>query len=119
VAGYFGLPQSLAYGPTKAALINLGETLYADLKSCDIDVSLVNPGFVASPLTAKNTFRMPALITPEIAASEILRGWSRGKFEIHFPKRFTLWTKLLGHLPYSAAFAATRRLVQARMPSGV
>ncbi|MFM6992405.1 MAG: SDR family NAD(P)-dependent oxidoreductase [Rhodoferax sp.] len=111
VAGYLGLPQSLAYGPTKAAIINLAETLYADLKGAGIDVSLVNPGFVASPLTAKNMFRMPALITPQTAATEILRGWGRGQFEIHFPKRFTLWTKLLGHLPYTAAFAVTRRLV--------
>lgn len=112
VAGYHGLPHSLAYGPTKAAIINLAETMYADLKSHDIGVSLVNPGFVASPLTAKNTFRMPALITPETAANEIVRGWRSGQFEIHFPRRFTLWTKLLRHLPYTVSMAVTQRLVQ-------
>ena len=68
VAGYRGLPQALAYGPTKAALINLAETLYLDLQPRGIGVSVVNPGFVETPLTAQNAFRMPALITPEAAA---------------------------------------------------
>jgi NAD(P)-dependent dehydrogenase (short-subunit alcohol dehydrogenase family) len=110
VAGYRGLPQSLAYGPTKAALINLAENLYLDLHSHGIGVSLINPGFVDTPLTRQNDFKMPALISPEQAAQEILTGWARGAFEIHFPKRFTLWMKALQLLPYSAYFAATRRL---------
>jgi NAD(P)-dependent dehydrogenase (short-subunit alcohol dehydrogenase family) len=109
VAGFRGLPQSLAYGPTKAALINLAETLYLDLQPQGIGVSLINPGFVATPLTAQNEFKMPALITPEEAAKEILRGWRRGEFEIHFPKRFTRWMKALRHLPYGLYFAAVRR----------
>ena len=109
VAGFRGLPQSLAYGPTKAALINLAETLYLDLQPLGIGVSIINPGFVATPLTAQNEFKMPALITPEQAAKEILRGWRHGEFEIHFPKRFTRWMKALRHLPYSAYFAAVRR----------
>lgn len=109
VAGYRGLPKSLAYGPTKAALINLGETLYADLRDSGIGVSLVNPGFVETPLTAQNQFRMPALITPEQAAHEILLGWRQGRFEIHFPKRFTRWMKALQLLPNRAYFAIIRR----------
>jgi NAD(P)-dependent dehydrogenase (short-subunit alcohol dehydrogenase family) len=109
VAGYRGLPQSLAYGPTKAALINLAETLYLDLRPLGIGVSLVSPGFVATPLTTQNAFRMPALISPETAADEILRGWARGEFEIHFPKRFTRWLKAMRHLPYRAYFPAVRR----------
>jgi NAD(P)-dependent dehydrogenase (short-subunit alcohol dehydrogenase family) len=109
VAGYRGLPQAMAYGPTKAALINLAETLYLDLQPRGIGVSVVNPGFVETPLTAQNEFRMPALITPEEAADEILRGWQRGEFEIHFPKRFTLWLKALRHLGYGPYFAAVRR----------
>ncbi|MFZ4480016.1 MAG: SDR family NAD(P)-dependent oxidoreductase [Rhodoferax sp.] len=113
VAGYRGLPNSLAYGPTKAALINLAETLYQDLRPLGVGVSLINPGFVATPLTAQNEFRMPALISAEQAAQEILRGWARGQFEIHFPRRFTLWMKLLKLLPYNAFFAATSRLVRA------
>ena len=110
VAGYTGLPQSLAYGPTKAALINLAETLYLDLKDSRVGVSLVCPGFVETPLTAQNKFAMPALITAEQAAQEILRGWRRGEFEIHFPKRFTRWMKALRLLPYRARFAAVRKI---------
>ena len=110
VAGYGGLPKSLAYGPTKAALINLAETLYMDLKDSRIGVSLICPGFVETPLTAQNQFTMPALISPEQAAQEILRGWRKGQFEIHFPKRFTRWMKTLRLLPYSAYFAVVRKI---------
>ena len=110
VAGYGGLPQSLAYGPTKAALINLAETLYLDLKDSDIGVSLVCPGFVETPLTAQNGFAMPALISPAQAAEAMLRGWRQGRFEIHFPKRFTWAMKTLRLLPYALYFAAVRKI---------
>ncbi len=109
VAGFRGLPQSLAYGPTKAALINLAETLYLDLQPIGLGVSIINPGFVETPLTSQNEFKMPALITPEEAAREIMRGWKSGQFEIHFPKRFTFWMKALRHLGYGSYFAAVRR----------
>jgi short-subunit dehydrogenase len=112
VAGYRGLPKSLAYGPTKAALINLAETLYMDLLPCGIGVSLVNPGFVESPLTEQNDFKMPALINSSQAAAEILAGWRKGEFEIHFPKRFTFWVKFLRWLPYTAFYALIRRFVK-------
>ena len=110
VAGFRGLPQSLAYGPTKAALINLAETLYLDLQPQGLGVSVINPGFVATPLTAQNEFHMPALITPEQAAQAIVQGWARGEFDIHFPKRFTRVMQLLRLLPYRLYFAAVRRL---------
>ncbi|MFM7026704.1 MAG: SDR family NAD(P)-dependent oxidoreductase [Limnohabitans sp.] len=110
VAGYRGLPQSLAYGPTKAALINLAETLYLDLHPLGLGVSVINPGFVETPLTAHNDFHMPALISPAQAAQAIVHGWSRGAFEIHFPWRFTGVMKLLGLLPYRLYFAAVRRI---------
>ncbi|RYX93057.1 MAG: SDR family NAD(P)-dependent oxidoreductase [Comamonadaceae bacterium] len=109
VAGYGGLPKSLAYGPTKAALINLAEGLYMDLKDDGIGVSLICPGFVETPLTAQNKFTMPALITPAQAADEILSGWRRGVFEIHFPKRFTRWMKTLALLPRRFYFPLVRR----------
>ena len=111
VAGYRGLPRSLAYGPTKAALINLAETLYLDLHDKGIGVSLINPGFVKTPLTAQNDFKMPALISPDEAATAILQGWANGEFEIHFPKRFTLWMKAMQALPYGLFFSAIRRFV--------
>ncbi len=113
VAGYRGLPNSLAYGPTKAALINLCETLYLDLHAQGVGVSLISPGFVDTPLTRQNRFKMPALISPEQAAREIIKGWARGEFEIHFPRRFTRWMKALQLLPYPAFFAATLRLKKA------
>ena len=109
VAGYRGLPNSLAYGPTKAALINLAQTLFLDLESQGIGVSVINPGFVETPLTSTNEFSMPALITPEEAAREILNGWAAGSFEIHFPKRFTLWLKALRHLGDGLYFKAIHR----------
>jgi short-subunit dehydrogenase len=110
VAGWRGLPNGLAYGPTKAALTHLAETLYLDLQDCGVGVSVINPGFVATPLTAQNNFTMPALITPEQAATAMLKGWAQGAFDIHFPKRFTLWLKLLRVLPYRSYFALVRRL---------
>lgn len=109
VAGFRGLPKSLAYGPTKAALINLAEALYLDLHDLGMGVSVINPGFVATPLTAGNDFTMPALISPEVAANAILQGWERGEFDIHFPKRFTRVMKLLRLLPYRLYFPAIRR----------
>jgi NAD(P)-dependent dehydrogenase (short-subunit alcohol dehydrogenase family) len=109
VAGFRGLPQSLAYGPTKAALINLAETLYLDLQPHGLGVSVINPGFVETPLTAQNDFHMPALLTPAQAAQAIVQGWSRGEFEIHFPKRFTRVLKLLRLLPYRLYFPLIRQ----------
>ena len=110
VAGYRGLPNSLAYGPTKAAMINLAETLYLDLHAKGIGVSIINPGFVQTPLTAANEFDMPALLTPEQAAQAIIQGWAQGQFEIHFPKRFTLWLKLLRVLPNRLFFGLVRKV---------
>jgi NAD(P)-dependent dehydrogenase (short-subunit alcohol dehydrogenase family) len=109
VAGFRGLPQSMAYGPTKAALINLAEALYYDVSPHGIGVSLINPGFVETPLVANNDFPMPALITPEKAAAEILSGWRKGQFHIHFPKRFTRMLLLMRLLPYRWYFALVRR----------
>lgn len=109
VAAYRGLPKSLAYGPTKAALTNLAETMYLDLQGSGVGVSVISPGFVETPLTAQNKFTMPALISPAQAASEILAGWRKGNFEIHFPKRFTRWMKTLRILPYALYFPAIRK----------
>lgn len=110
VAGWRGLPQSLAYGPTKAALINLAETLFLELRPHGVGVSVVNPGFVDTPLTAQNEFAMPALITPAQAAAAMLRGWEHGDFEMHFPRRFTGVLKLLRVLPYRWYFALIHRM---------
>jgi short-subunit dehydrogenase len=110
VAGYRGLPKALAYGPGKAALIHFAECLHLDLAPQGIGVWVINPGFVATPLTAKNDFAMPALLTPERAALATVDGLKTGKFEIHYPKRFTRVMKLLALLPYSLYFPLVRRL---------
>jgi NAD(P)-dependent dehydrogenase (short-subunit alcohol dehydrogenase family) len=112
-AGYVGLPGASVYGPGKAALINLAEILYSDLHRKGIDVYLINPGFVQTKLTAKNSFAMPAMQTPEQAASAIWAGIGRGLFEIHFPRRFTGWLKLLQMLPFRWRTALLQRLVSA------
>jgi NAD(P)-dependent dehydrogenase (short-subunit alcohol dehydrogenase family) len=112
VAGFRGLPKAAAYGPTKAALINFAETLYLDLAPRGLSVFLINPGFVATPMTAANDFEMPALISPQEAAEEIIAGFGRGSFEIHFPRRFTHWLKLLRLLPYGLYFALVRRFTR-------
>ena len=112
VAGLRGLPMALAYGPSKAALINLAEVLYLDLAPKGIAVSLINPGFVDTPLTQQNSFRMPALISAEEAAEHIVAGFAAGEFEMHFPKRFTRWLHTLRLLPYTAYFALIGKAVK-------
>lgn len=109
VAGFRGLPKSLAYGPTKAALIHLAEVLYLDLQPRGIGVSLVTPGFVRTPLTAQNDFAMPALMEPAEAAQALLAGWARGDFLIDFPRRFTRVLRLMRCLPYRWYFWLVRR----------
>jgi NAD(P)-dependent dehydrogenase (short-subunit alcohol dehydrogenase family) len=113
VAGYRGLPKSLIYGPTKAALINFAEALYIDLEPKAIGVRVINPGFVATPLTAQNDFSMPALQTPKAAAQATLDGFTGSAFEIDYPKRFTRAMKLLAHLPYRMYFPLVRRITGA------
>lgn len=109
VAGWRGLPRSIAYGPTKAALRHLAESMYLELRPRGIGVSVVSPGFVDTPLTEQNRFPMPALISPEQAAKAMLRGWAKGRFEVHFPGRFTWPMKLLSVLPFAIYQALVRR----------
>ena len=110
VAGYRGLPLSLAYGPTKAALQHLADCLYLDLRPRGLGVSIVNPGFVETPLTAQNAFAMPQLISPEQAARHMLDGWARGRFQMDFPRPFTLVMRLMRLLPDALYFPLVRRL---------
>jgi short-subunit dehydrogenase len=110
VAGYGGLPNSLAYGASKAGAINLAQSLWLELRAAGIGVSVINPGFVATPLTAGNNFPMPFLISTEQAVQQILRGLARGEFEIHFPKAFSRLLKLINLLPHRWYFALVRRI---------
>jgi len=112
VAGYRGLPQAAAYGASKAALTYLAETNYLELKRHSIAVSVVCPGFVQTRLTEINDFKMPAMIGADEAAALTLKGLARGEFEIHYPKRFTRWLKLLRLLPYRVYFALVSKTVK-------
>ena len=86
------MPNSSGYGPSKAALTNLTESLYFDFKKYNVRVSLVSPGFIKTPLTDKNEFPMPFIKSPEFAAEQIYIGLVKKKgFEIHFPKAFTFF----------------------------
>lgn len=110
VAGYRALPTGIAYGASKAATIHFAEGLHYDLAPHGLAVWLVNPGFVRTPLTDRNEFPMPALIETGEAARQIVRGIGRGAFEIHFPRRFTLWLKLLRWLPQRLYDGVVRRV---------
>jgi NAD(P)-dependent dehydrogenase (short-subunit alcohol dehydrogenase family) len=104
VAGYRGLPLALSYSASKAGLNAMAETSFVELKPKGIDVSLVCPGFVKTRLTDGNDFNMPALISIDEAADQTLRGLAKGEFEIHYPKRFTWFMKLLRVLPHRLFF---------------
>lgn len=99
VAGFRGLPKSISYGPSKAALINLAEALYVDLKPKGIKVQVINPGFVKTPLTDKNTFHMPMLMSVEKGARALIKGLNSNAFEIIFPWSFVVFVKLMDMLP--------------------
>ncbi len=109
IAGLRGLPQSLYYGPSKAALTHFAEVLHLDLETKGIKVQVIHPGFVATPLTAQNDFPMPNLVSPEQAAVEILAGMKKNDFEIHFPRPFTRKLKFLRCLPYRWYFPLMHR----------
>jgi short-subunit dehydrogenase len=111
VAGYIGLPQSFAYGASKAALINLCEGIYLELRQYGINLSVINPGFVKTRLTDQNKFQMPFLISSKKAAELIFQGLKKRCFEIHFPKKFTLFLKILRLLPYKIFFFIIKKIV--------
>lgn len=113
VAGYCGLPKALCYGPGKAALIQFAQCLHMDLAPGGVGVWVINPGFVQTRLTEQNDFDMPALMSSEQAASAIVKGFGKGGFEIHFPKRFTRVLKLVSLLPYRWYFPLVRRITGA------
>lgn len=109
VAGYRGFTKALAYAPTKAALINLSEALNFELHPWDIAVSVINPGFVDTPMTARNDFPMPFIVTSEFAAERIVEGLKRRKFEIAFPWQLVTILKIARILPYRLFFPLLRR----------
>ena len=113
IAGYRGLPNSSGYGPSKAALTNFAESIYFDFKKHNVRVCLVSPGFIKTPMTDKNDFKMPFLKTPEFAADRIYDGLiNKNIFEIHFPKALTLTLKFLSFLPSKIYFKLVGRMTK-------
>ena len=113
IAGYRGLPNSTGYGASKAALNNLAESLYFDFGRHNVRISLISPGFIKTPMTDKNEFKMPFLKTPEFAADEIYKGLINKKiFEIHFPKELTLTLKLFSFFPSKLYFYLVKKLTK-------
>lgn len=110
VAGYRGLPYGQPYCATKAAIINYAESLKVELESKNIDVKLISPGFVRTPLTDKNEFPMPMMIEADEAAKALAKGMRARAFEIHFPKKFTFIMKFLRILPAPLYFMVSRKL---------
>jgi len=110
VAGYGGLPDAAAYGASKAALINLCESLRTQCEALGVTISVINPGFVRTPLTDKNPFPMPFLMEPEEAAHRIFDGMASKRFEIAFPRVFVLLLKFLRLLPYRLYFPLVRKV---------
>ncbi len=109
VASYVGLPNGQPYSASKAALLSFAESLYAEEQG-KIDIKVINPGFVRTPMTDKNTFDMPMRIEPEQAAAAIVKGLKESGFEIHFPKRFTYIMKFLSSLPYGLMLKILKKM---------
>ncbi len=109
VSGYSGLPTAAAYGASKAAIINMAEALKFDFDRMNIRVQVINPGFIESPLTDQNSFKMPALMPVDKAVARIVEGMATGGFELTFPRRFTWVLKFLRILPYWVYFPLMKR----------
>lgn len=114
VAGYRGLPYGQPYCSTKAGMISYAESLKIELEDDNIDVKVINPGFVKTPLTDKNDFAMPMMIPAEAAANIIAREMLSKRFEIHFPKQFTYLMKLIDILPRWIYFPLARLMKKAQ-----
>tara|TARA_E500000178_G_scaffold159607_1_gene159427 strand:- start:294 stop:1058 length:765 start_codon:yes stop_codon:yes gene_type:complete len=113
IAGYRGLPNSTGYGPSKSALNNLAESLYFDFKRSNVRICLVSPGFIKTPMTDKNDFKMPFLKTTEYAAEKIYDGLiNKNTFEIHFPKALTITLKILSFLPSKVYFGLVGKMTK-------
>ena len=112
VAGYRGLPRGAAYGPSKAALIALAESLQSSQTGTGVEFSVVNCGYVDTPLVEVNTHPMPFIIKPDDAARRIIDGLLRGKFEIAFPRRLILVLRVLNTLPDRAYFWFMNNVVE-------
>ena len=110
LAGYRALPTAAAYGASKSALIHFLQSVRFHLERESIAVTVVNPGFVRTPLTDKNDFHMPCLIEADDAARRIRRALSRGKRDIAFPAPFSWFIGLCRIIPMPLYSVIMRRV---------
>jgi short-subunit dehydrogenase len=111
VAGYTGLPIGQPYSSSKAGLINFVESLYAEAPK-NVDIKIINPGFVKTPMTDMNSFKMPMIMSPQDAADRIINGLNSNRFEIYFPTLFVLIMKFLRILPYKIKLFLTQQILK-------
>jgi len=112
LSAYFGLPKGGAYSAPKAALLNLAQAIQPELKIKNINMQIINHGFVKTRLTAKNKFDMPQLMTPEFAAQKIFEGMQKeSEFEIAFPFKLGTFLKILALLPYKISLVITKKML--------
>ena len=112
LSAYSGLPHAVCYGPTKAALNNLCESMKPEFDKADLDLSVINPGYVKTPMTDNNKFDMPFIVSSEKAAQEIFKGLERRKFEIFFPSFLGVVLKFLRVLPYALYFPVAKMITK-------
>lgn len=113
LSSYFGLPYGGAYGASKAALVNFAQSIQAELIVKNIEVQIINHGFVKTRLTKKNDFKMPQLQTPLEAAKKIFEGINKAyKFEIRFPFKLSMFLNILSILPYKMSLYLNRKLLK-------
>ena len=112
LAGYRGLPYAGPYAASKSAVMRLCESLAPELARDGVTLSVLNPGFVRTPLTDRNDFPMPWLVEADEAARLIAGGIARRRFEIRFPRRLAWSMRLLSLLPDAIFFALARRMLR-------
>jgi len=112
LSSYFGLPQGGGYSAPKTALVNLAQSIQPELSLENIDLQIINHGFVKTRLTDKNSFEMPQLMTPQYTAKKILKSIQYPKsFEIRFPFLLSTFLKTLAILPYKISLALTKKML--------
>lgn len=110
ISSYFGLPYAGGYSAPKAALMNFAQSIQPELYTKNIEIQIINHGFVQSRLTDKNDFSMPQLMSTHDAANTINRALQTPyRFEIRFPKMLTGVLSFLRFLPSSVAFYLTKK----------
>ena len=113
LASYFGLPYGGAYSASKAALVNLAQSLQPELQRKNIYLQIINHGFVKTRLTAKNDFEMPQLMEVDFAARKIFDELNKSyKFEISFPFVLSKFLRILSFIPYSFSFSITKKFLK-------